>query len=103
MHKVKSNHVYAVPHTCVCRKVIEEIADDGLPCQYYDDVNLLTHKELETPPYTHYSLESQVAANQPIKRVSTLTMEPSELSQNQLQQLEKISNDYHADDNKVEQ
>lgn len=90
MHKIKNSHCYSIPHKCSINKIIEELAEDGLPCQRYECVNLLTHKELETPRFTCFSLEAQVASNQPIKRVSTVTMDMQELSMNQLSQLDNL-------------
>ena len=94
MHKIKSVHTYSIPHRVVVNKVVEVIAEDGLPAQSLEPVNKLTHDALETPPYRVFSLESQVAANQPIRRVSTLTLEPDELSQNQMEQIEAIYDDF---------
>lgn len=91
MHRVKSTHCYSIPHKCSLNKIIEEVADDGLPCQRYERVNLLTHKELETPRYTVFSLEAQVASNQPIKRINTVTMDMQELSMNQISQLDNLA------------
>lgn len=91
MHKVKSTHCYSIPHICSVNKITEEVAEDGLPCQRYERVNLLTHKELETPRYTVFSLEAQVASNQPIKRINTVTLDMQELSTNQLSQLDNLA------------
>lgn len=96
MHKIKSTHTYSIPHCVVVNKVVEVIADDGLPAQSFEPVNKLTHDALETPPYRVFSLESQVAANQPIRRVSTCTLEPDELSQNQMNQVEAMYENYKA-------
>lgn len=85
--KCKCKHVYAVPHQVVSKKLVEEVDADNYPVERYEDVNLLTHQEIETPHYRNYLLDAQLAANQPIKRVNTLTLEPTEISQSQLNQL----------------
>jgi len=90
MNNVKCKHVYAVPHKVVVRKVVEEVAEDGLPCQRYEKVNLLTPKQVDSIPYHNFDLETQVATNQPIKRINTVSLEPSEISSSQLSQLENV-------------
>lgn len=93
MNNVKCRHHYACPHKVVVKKMVEEVDEIGLPVQRYEDVNLLTSKQINTMPFDNYSLEAQLATNQPIKRVSTLTMDMQELSTNQLQQLENMAED----------
>lgn len=88
MNNVKCRHVYAVPHKVVVRKIVEEVDEAGFPCQRYENVNLLTSQQLESVPYTRYSLESQVASNQPIKRINTVNLEPTELGPSHMAQLE---------------
>lgn len=83
----KNKHIYAVPHKVVCKKIVEEADADGYPVQRYENVNLLSHKVVETPDVKNFSLETQLAANQPIKRISTISLEPDEISVNQLSQL----------------
>lgn len=91
MHRVKNMIKYSVPHVVVTRRVIETLASDGLPCQSYEDVNMLTNDSLNTPPASVFSLESQIASGQKIKRVSCLTLEPSELSMSQIKQLDILN------------
>lgn len=105
--KTKNVHPYAVPHVCVGRKTIEEVDEDGLPVQRIEDVDLLQHKLIETAPYSNFSLKAQVACNQPIKRISTLTLNQDELSGYQMEQLSNLSvlaheNDDKADESKTE-
>lgn len=83
----KNRHCYAVPHKVVVKKIVEEADKDGYPVQRYEEQSMLTHKLVESVPYTKFSLETQLASNQPIKRISTLALEPDEISQNQLNQL----------------
>lgn len=83
----KNKHVYAVPHKVVAKKIVEESDSDGYPVQRYENVDLLSHKAVETPEVSNYSLEAQLATNQPIKRISTISLEPDEISVNQLNQL----------------
>lgn len=83
----KNRHVYAVPHKVVCKKIVEEADADGYPVQRYENVNMLSHKAVETPDVSNFSLETQLAANQPIKRISTISLEPDEISVSQLSQL----------------
>lgn len=94
MHKIKKCHTYAIPHRVTLNKVVEVIASDGLPAQSYEPVNKLTHEALETPPASVFSLEAQIASNQPIRRINTLTMEPDELSCNQIAQLDSMNEDF---------
>ena len=83
----KNKHVYAVPHKVVQKKIVEESDVDGYPVQRYENVNLLSHKLVDTPDVSNFSLETQLAANKPIKRISTISLEPDEISVNQLNQL----------------
>lgn len=91
MHRVKNMIKYSVPHYVVTKRIVETLASDGLPCQSYEEVNLLTNDSLNTPPSSVFSLESQIASGQQIKRVSTFTLEPTELSMNQLRQLDYLN------------
>lgn len=83
----KNKHVYAVPHVVVTKKIIEESDKDGYPVQRYENVNMLSHRAVDTPDVSNFSLETQLASNQPIKRISTISLEPDEISVNQLSQL----------------
>lgn len=94
MHRVKNLCRYSVPHFCSTKRIVETLADDGLPARSYEIVNLLTNDSLNTPPSSVFSLESQIASGQSIKRVSTYTLEPQELSMNQLKQLDVMNERY---------
>ena len=91
MHKVKNICKYSVPHYVVTKRIVETLASDGLPCQSYEEVIMLTNDSLNTPPASVFSLESQIASGQSIKRVSTYTLEPNELSMNQIRQLDILN------------
>lgn len=101
--KTLNKHCYAVPHVCVGRKTIEEADEDGLPVQRIEDVDMLQHKLIETAPYSHYSLKAQIASNQPIKRINTLTLNHDELSGYQMQQLSNLSALAHVNDDKADE
>ena len=98
----KNKHFYSVPHKVVSRKVIEELDEDNYPVQRFEDVDMLSHKAVDSISYSNFSLETQLAANQPIKRVSCLTLEPTEISQHQLKQLAKRFDDAREASNNLE-
>ena len=78
--KVKLN--YCTSCRIVSRQRIE--TEEGVR---FEDVNKLDSKYIDTPEYSNFSLEAQVASGQPLKRVNTCTMDcdiPSERAINEL-------------------
>lgn len=78
--KIKLN--YCTSCRVVSRQRLE--TEEGIR---YEEVNKLDSKFIDTPEYTNFSLEAQVAAGQPLKRVNTSVMDcdiPSERAINEL-------------------
>ena len=74
-------------HLCYCNsyKMLTKQRVETPEGVRYELVDRLSKEQLETPPVDVYSLESQVASGQPLKRVNTAVLDadiPSETAIN---------------------